>query len=99
MTANAMPLTDPPGAPILPVENGTSPPFATRSALRLLGKSFLRRPRQHGVRTYTHQLARPRSFRAPLGARVRWGGWLRRGADTVEVHTGTYPTAHYRLQL
>jgi len=26
-----------------------------------------------------------------------WGGWLRRGADTVEIHTGTYPTAHYRL--
>ena len=33
-----------------------------------------------------------------VARRMSWGGWLRRGADTVEVHTGTYPTAHYRLQ-
>jgi hypothetical protein len=29
--------------------------------------------------------------------RVMWGGWLRGTADTLEMSTGTYPTAHYRL--
>jgi hypothetical protein len=30
--------------------------------------------------------------------RVMWGGWLRGTADTLELSTGTYPTAHYQLR-
>jgi hypothetical protein len=30
--------------------------------------------------------------------RVMWGGWLRGTADTLELSTGTYPTADYRLR-
>ena len=30
--------------------------------------------------------------------RVMWGGWLRGTADTLELGSGTYPTAHYGLR-
>lgn len=30
--------------------------------------------------------------------RVMWGGWVRSTADTLELSTGTYPAAHYRLR-